>query len=195
MNTWIKFCGLCRPEDFAYAVELGVNAAGVVCVPNTPRFLDLEELRALSRLPRGNTKFVLVFQDASAEFVKVCIDIAEPDVLQFHGTESAFFCLTFGIPYIKATRDGRHITALLDHTQARAILIDIPELMRPIQSLQIKNPIVLAGQLSPANVLSVINRHKPFGVDVSRGIELEPRKKDHLLMTQFVSAVRGMTEK
>lgn len=190
MNTWIKFCGICRTEDYAYAVELGVNAIGAICVPSSSRFLDPEELRKLSRLPRGNSQFVLVFQNASTEFVQACIQIAKPDVLQFHGNELAFYCTTFGLPYIKATRDGHQIPSLLEHNRAHALMIDIPELMKPIRSLRIQKPIILAGMLSQVNVASAIRKHKPFGVDVSRGIELEPRKKDHLLMTQFVDLVR-----
>ena len=191
MSTWIKYCGICRVEDFAFAVELGVNAVGVICVPNTPRFVDFEELRTLARLPRGHSQLVLVFQNASSEFVSACIEIANPDVLQFHGNESAFYCTSFGLPYIKATRDGQQIPKLLEHTNAHAILIDIPELMRPIHALQIQKPIIMAGQLNDANVAASIRKHKPFGVDVSRGIEMEPRIKDHMLMTQFAAAVRG----
>ncbi len=178
-------------EDFAFAVELGVNAVGVICVPNTPRFVELEELAKLARLPRGHSQLVLVFQNASSEFVTTCIEIARPDVLQFHGDETAFYCASFGLPYIKATRDGQQISKLLDHSAAHAILIDIPELMRPIHALQIQKPIILAGQLTELNVGACIRKHKPFGVDVSRGIEIEPRKKDHILMTQFAEAVRA----
>lgn len=190
MKTWIKLCGFCCEEDFGFAVELGVNAIGVICVPDTPRFVEPEELPTLAHLPRGHSQLVLVFQDASSEFVQACIEVAKPDILQFHGDESAFYCRSFGLPYIKATRDGRQLPKLLEHTFAHALLIDVPELIRPIHALQIQKPIILAGQLSPINVAATIRKYKPFGVDVSRGIELEPRKKDHLLMTQFVAAVR-----
>ncbi len=190
MKTWVKYCGICREEDFAFAVELGVSAIGVICVPDTPRFVEPEDLPTLARLPRGHSQLVFVFQNASSEFVHACIEIAKPDILQFHGDESAFYCRSFGLPYIKATRDGQQLPKLLEHTAAHALLIDIPELMRPIHALQIQKPIILAGQLSPDNVGATIRRFKPFGVDVSRGIELEPRKKDHLLMTQFIAAVR-----
>ncbi len=194
--TWIKLCGMVRPEDIQFAYELQVEAVGLVMVPGTPRALSIDEAIPLAAIPRGESKLVLVFQNHDWKSARQAISILNPDMLQFHGPESAQFCMSFSKPYIKATRqsDAASMNELKTHNQAEMWMIDSPDawvLLPEAIMLNQPIPIITAGGLTVANVASRLRRMNPFGVDVSRGIEESPRKKDRELMKQFVATVRG----
>lgn len=195
MNVWLKFCGLCEVNDLAYAVALRAHAAGVIRVPSSPRNVNDDELAALAAYPRGTSKLVVVLQDPTEELVRESIGIALPDALQFHGSEPPEFCTKFGLPYIKAVRGREHISLLHVHDDATAWLIDDPEYMRNELLQASSPPLILAGGLNPENVRQRIHDVRPFGVDVARGIELHPRKKDPQKMLAFQRAIASMDTK
>lgn len=185
MKVWLKFCGMCRVSDFSLAVALGADAIGLICVPNTPRYVNDDDLRALAALPRGKSQLTLVFQNTPDPVVRERIAVAKPDLLQFHGEETPGFAESFGIPYIKATKNASQFPELALHNNAFAWLIDDPEYDVDLSVQPHAKPIIIAGQISLGNLRERIEKCRPFGVDVSRGIELEPRKKDTKLMTEF----------
>lgn len=195
--TWIKLCGLVRPEDVEFAGELGVNAVGIVAVPESPRFVSLAEARQISRAPRGDCRLTLVVRDAGRELITVYIEACNPDLLQFHGNESPAYCASFGMPYIKVVRSGSpaDLTELGAHTEAAFWMMDVKHSISQAPDLFAQGdsrPWILAGGLGVQNVADRIRLLHPYGVDVSRGIEREPRKKDHQLMRAFIHAVRSI---
>lgn len=185
MRLWVKHCGFTKPEDIAHAAALKVDAIGIVCVPGSPRFVDEESLAQLARVPRDVSRLVLVFQDAETEFVRSMISIAQPELLQFHGTESPEFVEQFNLPYIMATRDLAALDLLKPHRRAFAWLIDHPLYDGSLSDYS-PVPIIIAGQLTCDNILQRVHMTRPFGVDVSRGIERVLREKDHEVMTKFM---------
>ncbi len=195
---WIKFCGLVRPDDLAYAVALGVDAVGVVAVPGTPRCVSLEEAELLSKVPRGSAVLTLVLQDPKPEYAANMIALVKPDLLQFHGSESPEFAEEFGLPHIKATRSLTEtaISQLTQHQAAFAWLVDAAnsetseDMMLHVSYLHPVRRFIIAGGLSCQNVSQKIQQLQPWGIDVSRGIEKTPREKDHQLMKEFVHAAR-----
>ena len=200
---WIKFCGLVRPEDFEVAVSLAVDAIGVIAVPGTPRCVTAEEGSILSCLPRGNSKLTLVFQDPEANYAKEMISALQPDLLQFHGSESHRDIAAYGLPYLKTVRGVRRrdVELLSEHRDAFAWLIDVPDLnydvagrMYHLRDAHPQRQLIVAGGLNLSNISRIMQHVRPWGVDISRGIEMTPRQKDHRLMKQFVEAVRHVSD-
>jgi phosphoribosylanthranilate isomerase len=143
----------------------------------------------LAKVQRGHTKFVLVVQEPSRDDVIQCVDLLAPDMIQFHGTESPEFAESFGLPYIKATRCAEDVAHLRKHTAAFAHMLD-SETIDGNETLSLPR-LIIAGGLTCEIVAERIAMLKPWGVDVSRGIERYPGVKDEELMSNFLRTVRG----
>jgi phosphoribosylanthranilate isomerase len=198
----VKFCGLVEADDAAEAVELGVAAIGVVFVPGSKRYVSVEQAAAIRRVVPPFVSFVALFMNATNEFVHEMCSVAQPDLLQFHGSESAAQCEQYGRPYIKAIAMGDQpdlaaISAQFVH--ARGLLLDAHSTGQlggagisfdwHTASQQTLRPIILAGGLTAENVAQAIRIAKPYAVDVSSGIESAPGKKSSTLMKKFMEAV------
>ncbi len=201
-RTRIKFCGICRKADAQAAVALGVDAVGFVLVPQSKRVVDLKRAAAIRAELPPFVDAVALFMNATEAEVRKAIGAVRPDLLQFHGAESPEFCASFGLPYLKAIamkgavnlgRESRR------YKRARGLLLDgnAPGAMGGqgetfdwSQVQTVKQPLVLAGGLNPANVARAVRLVRPYAVDVSSGIETRPGIKDPEKMKAFVQAVR-----
>lgn len=189
--TWIKVCGVTRPEDAVRACALGVDAVGMIFVERSPRFLrNPGPVRAAIT---GSTRAVAVFRNASAGYVTEVIAQSQPDILQFHGDETQTFCESFGMPWIRAV--SLPLPEPWPFPNADMVLVDHH---RPGQGQRvdwaavprIAQPLVLAGGLTPANVAEAIATVSPAGVDVASGVESAPGVKDHRLLDAFIHEVQ-----
>ena len=199
----IKICGLTRREDVLFLEELGVDFAGFIFVPESPRFLEVGAAAEITPLvPRG-TKRVGVFADEDPEQVRRTAEECHLDILQFHGTETPEYCRQFLLPYFKAIRvKGEEDLDTLKLYRPEAFLLDTfsPDalggtgetfdwgLAREAKKQDV--PVILAGGLNPENVSGAVRKVEPWGVDVSSGVESGPGVKDHGKMKAFVEAVR-----
>jgi phosphoribosylanthranilate isomerase len=202
-RTRIKFCGLTRVEDVRTAVELGVDAVGFVLTRKSRRFIEPAQARALRDALPPFVDAVALFMDDAAEWVEEVVARLRPDLLQFHGEESADFAARFPTAYLKAVPmasvadvpgyAARHPAArgfLLDSHAAGAVggsggTFDWTRVPRDFG-----RPLVLAGGLDAGNVAEAIATARPYAVDVSSGIETAPGIKDAAKMRAFVEAVR-----
>ena len=205
-RTRIKICGLTRASDAAFAAQLGVDAAGLVFVPESARALTMEQAVGMRRQWPPLLDLVALFADPEKELVETVAAALRPTVLQFHGSESADFCASFGYPYIKAVEAdaAMHSENVLAayRDSAAALLIDArtgssggggrsfdwdswAETAPDIQM-----PWLLAGGLAPNNVGDAVRKLHPYGVDVSSGVERERGVKDRALMRLFVNKVQ-----
>lgn len=201
-RTRIKFCGITRERDAQAAVELGVDALGFVLVPASPRYLSPERAARISAKLPPFVATVALFKDADAAFVQDAIDALRPAMLQFHGEEEAGFCASFGLPYVKAVAMGerqslagqarrfRDASGLLLDSHARGGMGGRGETFDWSRVTAVRLPLLLAGGLNPKNVGRAVRELRPYGVDVSSGIELKPGVKDPDKMIAFVQAVR-----
>ena len=98
----VKYCGMKRPEDITYAVELGVDFIGVILVSGTPRGITLEHAVKLRQLIPSHVKMVTVVRNAEVSFIQDVIAQVKPDFIQFHGGETPEFCSQFNYPFWKA---------------------------------------------------------------------------------------------
>lgn len=205
MRTRIKLCGFVRPGDVDDAVALGVDMVGFVFYSKSPRFLRLDEARALrARLP-SYVCAVGLFVNEPIDSLLDVVGALGLDLVQLHGDESPGFATSLaarGRPYWRAVR-VRQESDLLESFEAfgdaEAFLLDsytsgyggsgsgfdwsmIPR-SRP-------RPVVLSGGLGPDTVATGIRQVKPMAVDASSSVQgADPRRKDAALMARFVEAV------
>ena len=204
MPTKVKICGIARPEDARCVADAGADALGLVFVPHSPRFVSRGLAREISAEVTGSVCRIGLFVDTDAGEVEAVLRDVELDVLQFHGDEPGSYCEAFGVKYMKATRvSGPVDVAVLEaeYPNACCLLLDayVPGIAGgtgvrldlacwPEASAK---PLVLAGGLTPDNVADAVRRARPFGVDVSSGVEGEIKgRKDPERVTRFVSEVR-----
>ena len=196
----VKICGLTNLEDACAAAEAGADFLGFVFAAG-PRRLDPETARGFWReLPR-EMPTVAVFRDQSLEEVGRVISLVRPDYLQFHGSETPGFCRTFGLPVIRAlpARAPADLAAAEAFADAAAMfLVDVPKgedgrLTEEVgrMAVRLSKPVLLAGGLTAANVREVVEAFRPFGVDVARGVEKSPGRKDQVLVRKFVEQAKG----
>lgn len=203
-RTRIKFCGITRREDAVDAVALGVDAIGMVFARRSPRFVDPERAASIRAAVPPLVSVVALFLDDDPEWVRLVEHAVRPDLLQFHGGEPAGYCEGFDTAYLKAVAmagDGDLRVQLDAHPRASGFLLDghapgeaggtgrrFDWSRAPAGS---DRPLLLAGGLEAGNVGEAIARVRPWGVDVSSGIERSPGVKDAGRMSDFVRAVHA----
>jgi phosphoribosylanthranilate isomerase len=204
LRTRAKICGITTVEDAQAAVAAGADAIGLVFHAKSPRHVTVEKaFEIVTSLPPF-VDAVGLFVNTDPYEVNSVLSRVRLDLLQFHGDETAFYCQSFGRPYIKAIR-VRHGVDLLqsaaEYASARALLLDtyqegvaggtgetfdwnlIPK--------NLPKPVILAGGLTPLNVGEAISRVQPYAVDVSGGVEREKGIKD---ADKIVAFMRGVLD-
>ncbi|MCD5401734.1 phosphoribosylanthranilate isomerase [candidate division NPL-UPA2 bacterium] len=201
--TRVKICGLTNLEDALAAAELGADALGFVFA-ESPRRISLERAAEIVRSLPPFLTCVGLFVDELPEMVREAIKECRLNALQFHGTESPDYCRQFMIKTIKAFRlRNENSLETIPHYRVDAYLLDTYVEGIPggtgesfnwdlaLRARELGRPIILAGGLKPDNVAEAIGRVKPYGVDVSTGVEAEPGKKDYKKMKEFIKIVRS----
>lgn len=203
MSCRVKICGITNIEDAMLAISSGADALGFVFYPPSPRYISISDAQVIvSKLPPFVTP-VALFVDAAKEVVAELLDGSPRWCLQFHGQETPEYCEQFGVPYYKALRmkPGLDIAAIANsYPSSMAILLDAYKPGVPggtgetfdWESIPqgLRKPLILAGGLSIDNVAKAIDIVRPFAVDVSGGVELEPGKKDPDKVRDFIRAAK-----
>jgi phosphoribosylanthranilate isomerase len=209
LDTRIKICGITRVADAQAAVAAGAHALGLNFAPISPRRIDLATAAEISGSVAGEVCRVGLFVDPEQAQVTSVLDAVELDVLQFHGEESAEFCRSFSLPYLKAFRvagpfDGE--AAAASYPDACALLLDayVPGIPGGTGSrfelahwpVSAPLPLILSGGLDSSNVAAALAEVRtrtgrlPFAVDLSGGVESGTKGvKDHQKIRDFVAAV------
>jgi phosphoribosylanthranilate isomerase len=206
----VKICGNTSKEDAAKALEYGADLIGVIVnVPvKTPRKVSLKTAKEIySVVPRGKRVMVLM-PSGIDEVIRLCSE-AEPDYIQLHGGESPELLMelrkvlpcriikTIHVSGAGAVDEARKFSSLCD-----LLLLDTPSasmggsgvkhdwrVSRDVVSA-IEVPVILAGGLNPENVGEAVRRVRPYGVDVSSGVESKPGKKDYDRVKNFIEAAK-----
>lgn len=198
-TTKIKFCGLSRNCDIETANALSPDYVGFVFVKNSRRCVSFAQAKELKALLAPGILTVGVFVNEDPRTVAALLEAGVIDAAQLHGDEDTDYIrglksLTKA-PLIKAFGlRSIHDLPAVEHCPADLVLLDSPgggtgrlfdwQLLENIQ-----RPYFLSGGLSAENVGEAIARLRPFGVDVSSGIETGGYK-DREKMTAFAAAVR-----
>ena len=206
IHTRIKFCGITRVEDAQAAVAFGVDAIGLVLTQKSSRFAGIERAREIRRCLPPFVAAVVLFMDDDPVWIAQAIAEIAPDLLQFHGSETAVECVGYGCRYLKAVAmgSGPDVGAVVGrviaaHPQAAGFLLDGHAAGEQGGSgkafdwsripADLQRPLLLAGGLTCDNVGIAIRAARPYAVDVSSGIESAPGIKDADKMRRFVDEV------
>lgn len=204
MSVRVKICGITRVEDALAAVDAGADALGFMFCEASPRCVTPEQVSEILRDLPPFVARVGVFVNPSADKVLAAIAETGIDTLQFHGEETPAFCRQFGLRVIKAfrVRDAESLKPLGDFRSETWLLDSFVEGKRggtgtvfnwdlAAQAVKRGGRVILAGGLTPENAADAVRRVRPYALDVSSGVELEPRKKDITKVQAFIAAAKG----
>ena len=192
----VKICGITRLDDALCAEDAGVDAIGLNFVPGTKRAISHAQAAAISHGLGPLIARVGIFRDADLEEILAALNAARLTCVQLHGSESDEFAATVALhaPVIRAVSHGTALpamdTLLIDGLEAGSgQTFDWDAL--ETSALRGRRWL-LAGGLTPENVSSAVQQLQPWGVDVSSGVESAPGIKDHIKISGFVKAARGL---
>jgi phosphoribosylanthranilate isomerase len=205
-TTKIKICGITNAEDAAVAVEAGADALGFVFYRMSPRYIDPTLARQIVMSLPPLVIPVGVFVDEDQQVVRNVMDDCGLAIAQMHGNESASYCKELGRTVLKALRvkDRSTFLALAEfrgRAGVRGFILDafsdqayggtgqVIDWQLAAEAAKVAS-VLLAGGLTPDNVEKAIQAVRPYGVDVSSGVERVPGKKDHEKVRAFIQAAK-----
>ena len=199
---WIKICGMTSERAVATAIDQAIDAIGFVFAPSVRRLEPARALR-LAEPARGRLLCVAVTLHPEQSLVDQIVREFAPDVLQTDWADLAGLRLPPGLavlPVLRSVTGTGAVPAALPRPLPPRILFEGPRSgaghasdWEQAAQLSTATQLVLAGGLSPANVRMAIDTVRPFGVDVSSGVESAPGQKDPGRMVEFVQAARAAT--
>jgi len=209
----VKICGLQEVEHMVVAAEAGADYVGLVFAPSRRQVTPAkaERLRLALDGLRTRPAVVGVFVDESPQQVNAIAGRCRLDVVQLSGDESGDYCARIQLPVIKAIRvfpgntmqdienrmsallcaaTRQPVTFLLDTGNDRARggtgqTFD----WHIAREISVSHPVMVAGGLDASNARLLVSAIRPYGVDVSSGVERGGRK-DSVLIRAFVDSVR-----
>jgi phosphoribosylanthranilate isomerase len=205
MNTFIKICGITNTDDFKAVNASGANAAGFIAYPPSPRYISPKKVKYILNSESPQLIPVGVFVDAEFEEIEEYLN-AGIKIIQLHGHETPEFAAKLSkkaevwkalrpktIEELKEALDYPADKFLLDtySPKAKGGTGELGDWNIAIWAVEnFRKPIILAGGLNPGNIAEAIQQVKPFGVDLSSGVEISPGIKDHELISQLIQEIK-----
>ncbi len=202
---FVKICGITRAQDADLAVGLGASALGFVFWPGSPRSLDSRTARAIAANVPDKVSKVGVFVDQQADDIMRIMNEVGLDIAQLHGHETAEFCRQLRArlverTVIKAIALDNGAVTIADFDPDVVLLVDAHDPTRhggtgktvnwdSARDIAAARRTILAGGLNAANVKLAIRSVRPYGVDVSSGVESSPGIKDPGRLRSFFEAL------
>jgi phosphoribosylanthranilate isomerase len=189
---WVKICGMTTAAAVAAALEASADAIGFVFAQSVRR-VSPQMAHELATAARGRVPLVAVIGHATQEeFDFILADFA-PDVLQAELSDLARLVLPRELGLLTVVRAGHEPP----DPPPRRVLFEgpvsgtgVPCDWARASAFALKTQLVLAGGLNARNVAAAIAAVRPFGVDVSSGVEEKPGIKSPLEIVRFVQAAR-----
>jgi phosphoribosylanthranilate isomerase len=201
--VFVKICGITRLEDAEAAAQCGASAVGFVFWPDSPRFLDPYRARAIAAALPLFVTTVGVFVNQPLEYVAGVASLVHLGAVQLHGDETMAYASRIRPPVVKAipVRESFDVASAERWPQAVTLLLDVDDPARrggtgrtidwsQAAVVAARRRVMLAGGLTPENVGGAIGTVRPFGIDVSSGVEVRPGVKDYGRMVELFNAVR-----
>jgi phosphoribosylanthranilate isomerase len=197
---FVKICGITRLEDARAATAAGASAIGFIFWEGSPRFIDPDRAKAIASAVPSSMSTVGVFVNTSAAQINAVADAVGLQMIQLHGDETPADAAAVRRPIIKAI--GSFDDALVDQwPEDVTLLVDAQDPVRRggtgrpadwerAAALARRRRVLLAGGLSAENVAEAIRAVRPFGIDVSSGVERSPGIKDHERLAALFQAVQ-----
>jgi phosphoribosylanthranilate isomerase len=198
---FIKICGITRLTDALHAVDQGATALGFIFWPRSPRAVSPSRAaEIIAELP-SRVMTVGVFVNQPIEYVTGVASLVRLGAVQLHGDETIEYAAALSRPVVKAMSLGDdRMTAWPAQT---TVLLDVHDPVRhggtgrtidwtAAAAVAAGRRILLAGGLTPDNVAEAVARVRPFGIDVSSGVERTPGVKDHQRLRALFEAVHDI---
>jgi phosphoribosylanthranilate isomerase len=203
--TRVKICGLREIDHARAAVDAGAEMLGLNFYRPVRRYVAPAAARALvAALPRGGVELVGIFVNESVETILEVVDLVGLDMVQLSGDEPPELTVQLGLPVARTVHvDAATTLAEVAARAAGARLIHLdtrqpgqyggtglrfdPQFAREAAAL---GRVMMAGGLNVANIGGAIEAARPWGVDVSSGVETDGQK-DPQKIAAFVAAVRA----
>ena len=199
---FVKICGITRADDARAAVEAGAGAIGFVFWPESPRFIDpYRALAIASTLPPFVTA-VGLFVNQPLQYVNAVASLVRLGAVQLHGDETPEYAAAVPRSIIKAVPFSPAEDVLVGAWSASTtLLLDAHDPVKrggtgrtidwtAAAAVAAQRRILLAGGLTPDNVREAVAQVRPFGIDVSSGVERTPGVKDHQRIRALFEALR-----
>ncbi|MCI0484136.1 MAG: phosphoribosylanthranilate isomerase [candidate division NC10 bacterium] len=203
MPVRVKICGITNAKDAEIAVEAGADALGFIFVAGTPRWIDPDAARAIVDDLPPFVSPVGVFADHPVAEIERVIDRCGFRTVQLHGSEAPEYCRQLTVSVIKTFRvrpggppppfEAYRVHAFLLDTFVEGKLGGTGKTfpLEVASSAKAFGRVIIAGGLTPENVLQVIREVHPYAVDVSSGVESKPGRKDPQKLRDFIARARG----
>lgn len=192
MSTFIKICGLRSAADVAAAVAAGADAVGFVFSESVRKVSPAQAKRATADAP-AKLRRVAVMRHPDKELCQRVIDEFAPDVVQADALDFAALTIPGEIECWPVFREGAVEVATAGvyvYEGAHSGSGTTVDWARAAQIAR-RGRMILAGGLAEDNVRLAVQTVRPWGVDVSSGVESLPGYKDHDMIRRFIGAVRA----
>ncbi len=187
----VKICGITNIDDALYAAELGADALGFIFVKLSPRHISPSVARKIIQALPPFVMTVGVFADMTYNDILEIIDQTSIGCAQLHGEETPKQLAKYPVPAYKSFRvDSNFNLEILRRYKGPAFLLDTKifgKLGGTGQTfdweIAVKakeyGRVILAGGLTPDNIIDAVRIVQPYAVDVNSGVEERPGKKDY----------------
>ena len=189
---WIKICGITDAAAVAAALQAGVDAIGFVFSPS-PRQIQPSLAARLAAPARGRALCIAVTRHPKQPLLDEIVRDFKPDGWQTDIVDLGILKVPRQLPILPVLRSG----SLALESPPRRFVFEGPNSGQGEISdwseaalLAAHSQLILAGGLRAANVAAAVATVRPFGVDVSSGVEEQPGKKSPAAIAAFVAAAR-----
>lgn len=175
---FVKICGITTSEQIDKAAELGYDAVGIVLYPKSKRFVSEEKAKHLAAYAEKRIMSVCVSMEFS-DVVNVYKYFNFVQVSESVDVENLIFSTA------EEPKFTNYKYVIYDASHGKGKFEKLPEWLH-----KYREKLIIAGGLNAENVGAVIREVKPFGVDVSSGVEDTPGIKNYEKMKKFINEVR-----
>jgi phosphoribosylanthranilate isomerase len=199
---FLKVCGITRMADGLHAAQHGATAVGFVFWPRSPRYVSPEAAAEIVAALPPSVTTVGLFVNESAEHIREVVARTGIRTVQLHGDERPALARELGQPVLRAIDVQAAERGCADWPEGTTFLLDTMDPVRRggtgvrvdwkrAAALAKEWRVVLAGGLNPDNVALAIAAVRPYGVDVSSGVETTPGVKDSDKVARFLETARN----
>tara|TARA_B100001123_G_scaffold441579_1_gene583066 strand:- start:1156 stop:1776 length:621 start_codon:yes stop_codon:yes gene_type:complete len=203
--TFMKVCGITRASDAHHAITHGASALGFVFWPQSPRYIAPDKAAIIISELQDNIQTVGVFVDQSLEEISRVVSEAGVSMVQLHGDESSSYAERIPLPLLKAMTLENAAETMANWPEPTVMLLDANDTVRRggtgkridwtrAAAVASSRRVILAGGLTDINIEEAITTVRPYGVDVSSGVEDSPGVKNLNKLSCFLERARGVSD-
>ena len=200
MKTLIKICGIKRLDDLECAIQNGADLIGFVFVKSSPRYIEPSSVTNLLQSVPEKIKTVAVMQHATQIDLDSILNAFKPRYIQTDADDFLSLDLPSNVKKIRVYREQEGFDLSIIDDESLALLEGpISGSGQMVNKEFLKKAckrkrLLIAGGLSPKNIQSILKEVKPYGVDVSSGVESSRGNKSKEKIIQFNKIVRTFDE-